>query len=408
VAEVSARVIARRPAILVTAAILLALCVLASLFVGSSRIPAGQVAHYLLHPDASNVSYNINVLRVQRTIMGVLVGAALAVAGAVMQAVTRNPLAEPGLLGVNAGASLGIVLGTAVLGVLPVPNQLALAAGGALVATALVQVIGMIGASSPSPVRLVLIGVAFSAFAGAVIRGVVLTMPNLFRTFIDWEVGSLTRTDIPLPPVAVLVVAGTGAAILLAGALDNIALGDDVAAALGTRVALVRSLRVPPQAVARGLRDLQLAGHRIAEVAEIDGVRWIDDSKATNPHAADSAMQAFPSFVWVAGGQTKGTSFDDLITRHRDRIRAAILVGVDRQVIADALARHAPDVPVIVLDSSDHGVMDEVVSQAARLARRGDAVLLSPGSASLDMFTGYDDRGERFATAVRSLQAPSS
>ena len=234
--------IARRPAILLTAAILLALCVLASLFVGSSRIPAGQVAHYLLHPDASNVSYNINVLRVQRTIMGVLVGAALAVAGAVMQAVTRNPLAEPGLLGVNAGASLGIVLGTAVLGVLPISDQLALAAGGALVATALVQVIGMIGASSSSPVRLVLIGVAFSAFAGAVIRGVVLTMPNLFRTFIDWEVGSLTRTDIPLLPVAALVVAGTGAAILLAGALDNIALGDDVAVALGTRVALVRCL----------------------------------------------------------------------------------------------------------------------------------------------------------------------
>ena len=119
--------IARRPAILLTAAILLALCVLASLFVGSSRIPAGQVAHYLLHPDASNISYNINVLRVQRTIMGVLVGTALAVAGAVMQAVTRNPLAEPGLLGVNAGASLGIVLGTAALGVLPISNQLALA-----------------------------------------------------------------------------------------------------------------------------------------------------------------------------------------------------------------------------------------------------------------------------------------
>ena len=232
----------RRPAILLAAAVLLATCVLASLFVGSSRIPADQVAHYLLHPDASNVSYNINVLRVQRTIIGVLVGTALAVAGAIMQAVTRNPLAEPGLLGVNAGASLGIVLGTAVLGVLPISDQLALAAGGALVATALVQVIGMIGASSSSPVRLVLIGVAFSAFAGAVIRGVVLTMPNLFRTFIDWEVGSLTRTDIPLLPVAALVVAGTGAAILLAGALDNIALGDDVAAALGTRVALVRSL----------------------------------------------------------------------------------------------------------------------------------------------------------------------
>lgn len=125
---------------------------------------------------------------------------------------------------------------------LPVPGQLLLAAGGALTATALVQVIGMIGGSTSSPVRLVLIGVAFSAFAGAVIRGVVLTMPNLFRTFIDWEVGSLTRTDIPLLPVAALVVAGTGAATLLAGALDNIALGDDVAAALGTRVGLVRGL----------------------------------------------------------------------------------------------------------------------------------------------------------------------
>ena len=234
--------VARRPVILLAAAVLLALCILTSLFVGSSRVPADQVAHYLLHPDASNVSYNINVLRVQRTIMGVLVGTALAVAGAVMQAVTRNPLAEPGLLGVNAGASLGIVLGTAALGVLPISNQLALAAGGALVATALVQVIGMIGASSSSPVRLVLIGVAFSAFAGAVIRGVVLTMPNLFRTFIDWEVGSLTRADIPLLPMTLLVALGTGAALLLAGALDNITLGDDVAAALGTRVGLVRGL----------------------------------------------------------------------------------------------------------------------------------------------------------------------
>ena len=240
----------RRPTILLAAAVLLAACVLASLFIGSSRIPADQVVHYLLHPDASNVSYNINVLRVQRTIIGVLVGLALAVAGAIMQAVTRNPLAEPGLLGVNSGASLGIVLGTAVLGVLPVPGQLLLAAGGALAATVLVQVIGMIGGaaggaaggSTSSPVRLVLIGVAFSAFAGAVIRGVVLTMPNLFRTFIDWEVGSLTRADIPLPAMTLLVALGTGMAFLLSGALDNIALGDDVAASLGTRVGLVRAL----------------------------------------------------------------------------------------------------------------------------------------------------------------------
>ena len=167
--------------------------------------------------------------------------------------------------------------------------------------------------------------------------------------------------------------------------------------------ALVRSLGVSPRAVAQGLRDLRLAGHRIAEVAEIDGVRWIDDSKATNPHAADSAMQAFLSFVWVAGGQAKGTSFDDLIVTHRGRMRAAIVIGVDRHVIAEALTRHAPDVPVIVLDSRDHGVMDEVVAQASQFALPGDAVLLSPGCASLDMFSGYDERGECFEAAVRRL-----
>lgn len=167
--------------------------------------------------------------------------------------------------------------------------------------------------------------------------------------------------------------------------------------------ALVRSLGVSPRAVAQGLRDLRLAGHRIAEVAEIDGVRWIDDSKATNPHAADSAMQAFRSFVWVAGGQAKGTSFDDLIVTHRGRMRAAIVIGVDRHVIAEALTRHAPDVPVIVLDSRDHGVMDEVVAQASQFALPGDAVLLSPGCASLDMFSGYDERGECFEAAVRRL-----
>lgn len=172
--------------------------------------------------------------------------------------------------------------------------------------------------------------------------------------------------------------------------------------------ALVRSLGVPPQAVAQGLRELRLAGHRISQVAEADGVRWIDDSKATNPHAADSAMQAFPSFVWVAGGQTKGTSFDDLIVTHRDRMRAAIVIGVDRQVIADALARHAPDIPVILLDNRDHGVMDEVVARAAEFAQQGDAVLLSPGSASLDMFSGYDERGECFARAVRRHQTTTS
>ncbi len=169
--------------------------------------------------------------------------------------------------------------------------------------------------------------------------------------------------------------------------------------------ALARSVGARPQSIAQGLRDLELAGHRIQEVAQRDDIRWIDDSKATNPHAADSAMQAFEHIVWIAGGQTKGTSFDELVAKHAHRLRAAVLFGVDRQVIADALARHAPEVPVHVLDSTDTGVMVEAVRLAGSLAVPGDVVLLSPGGASLDMYRGYAERGEHFAAAVEELLA---
>ncbi|MCC2593387.1 UDP-N-acetylmuramoyl-L-alanine--D-glutamate ligase [Tessaracoccus sp. OS52] len=165
--------------------------------------------------------------------------------------------------------------------------------------------------------------------------------------------------------------------------------------------ALVRSFGVPAKAVAQGLRDLQVPAHRIQTVAESGGIKWVDDSKATNPHAADAAMRAYDSFVWIAGGQAKGVGFDDLVARHATRMRGAVLMGVDRAEIAGALARHAPHVPVQVLDNPDTGAMDEAVRLAGELAQPGDAVLLSPGCASLDMFTSYSDRGERFAEAVR-------
>jgi len=169
--------------------------------------------------------------------------------------------------------------------------------------------------------------------------------------------------------------------------------------------ALARSFGVRATAVSEGLRRLQLAGHRIQQVAEDGGVRFVDDSKATNPHAANSAMQAYSSFVWIAGGQAKGTTFDDLIERHRGKMRGAVVMGVDRQVIAEALARHAPDVPVRVFDSTETEVMDEVVAVAAGMARPGDVVLLSPGCASLDMFDSYSARGDRFAEAVQRYLA---
>ncbi|HEX2856963.1 MAG TPA: UDP-N-acetylmuramoyl-L-alanine--D-glutamate ligase [Propionibacteriaceae bacterium] len=167
--------------------------------------------------------------------------------------------------------------------------------------------------------------------------------------------------------------------------------------------ALARSFGVPPRAVAEGLRNLTLGGHRIQTVGVHDGVTYVDDSKATNPHAANSSMRAYDSIVWIAGGQAKGTTFDDLVQTHASRLRGAVLLGVDRGVIAEALSRHAPDVPVVVIDRTDTGAMTDAVRFAATMARPGDTVLLAPGCASLDMWPGYGHRGDDFAAAVKLL-----
>jgi UDP-N-acetylmuramoylalanine--D-glutamate ligase len=108
--------------------------------------------------------------------------------------------------------------------------------------------------------------------------------------------------------------------------------------------------------------------------------------------------------VWVAGGMAKGQEFDDLVARARDRLRGVVLLGVDRDVIRQALARHAPDVPVIVVESPETGAMMDVVTRAAALAEPGDTVLLAPGCASWDMFLDYTDRGRQFAAAVAALE----
>ncbi|MGB2766052.1 MAG: cyanophycin synthetase, partial [Propionicimonas sp.] len=167
--------------------------------------------------------------------------------------------------------------------------------------------------------------------------------------------------------------------------------------------ALVRSFGVPPQAVAEGLRRLQLGDHRIQTIAERAGVRYIDDSKATNPHAAAASLRAFDSVVWIAGGQAKGTSFDDLVRDYAPRLRGVALLGVDRLVIAEALARHAPHLPTFVVDSGEDGAMAAAVEWASTLAEAGDVVLLAPGCASKDMYRDYAARGDAFAAAVAAL-----
>jgi UDP-N-acetylmuramoylalanine--D-glutamate ligase len=171
--------------------------------------------------------------------------------------------------------------------------------------------------------------------------------------------------------------------------------------------ALARSHGVPPVAVRDALRTFKPDGHRIADVAEIDGVTYVDDSKATNPHAATSSLLGYEPVVWVAGGLAKGATFDELVRTVADRLRGEVLLGRDRAVIAAALARHAPEVPVIEVEAAETGsagTMDRVVAAAAGLAQPGDTVLLAPGCASMDMFANYGDRGDAFAGSVIRLR----
>jgi UDP-N-acetylmuramoylalanine--D-glutamate ligase len=167
--------------------------------------------------------------------------------------------------------------------------------------------------------------------------------------------------------------------------------------------ALTRAYGVSTEAVAQGLRDYQPGAHRAVEVAEVGGVKYINDSKATNPHAAASSLRANESVVWIAGGQLKGASVDELVISIGARLRGVVLLGVDSPVIADALARHAPDVPVELLSSGDDEPMTAAVRAASAMAAPGDVVLLAPAAASLDMFGNYGQRGDAFAAAVRIL-----
>lgn len=159
-----------------------------------------------------------------------------------------------------------------------------------------------------------------------------------------------------------------------------------------------------PQSVEVGLSAYTVAGHRGAVVHQASGISFIDNSKATNPHAADAALKGLNSVVWIAGGQLKGAEVDGLVAKHAAQIKAAVVMGVDRQEIAHALAAHAPHAAVDVIESQDPAAaMNAAVEAALQHAEAGDTVLLAPAAASLDMYTGMAQRGDFFAAAAREL-----
>ena len=174
---------------------------------------------------------------------------------------------------------------------------------------------------------------------------------------------------------------------------------------------LVRALGVAPEAVRSALQDFSLGRHRIEEVANVNGVSWVNDSKATNPHATAASLNSSLTSIWIAGGLAKGSEMRELIAKCKSRIKVAILIGTDRELIADELRTQAPEIEIVYIDApstyqrggTDNSLMEAVVKAAAERAREGDRVLLAPACASMDQFISYSDRGDRFAAAVKKV-----
>jgi UDP-N-acetylmuramoylalanine--D-glutamate ligase len=223
---------------------------------------------------------------------------------------------------------------------------------------------------------------------------------------VDWDAADESPDSVPLFEADRVRPQGP------AGVLDALA-----------AAALCRAVGASPQAVAEGLETFTVGGHRNAPVAVVGTTTFINDSKATNPHAAQASILGHRRVVWVAGGLLKGASVDELIIAIRDRLAGVVIIGADRDIIRDAMARHAPLVPTVTRVTGEDGAVniapasadpasaDAVMDSAVRAAwdlcaadpDTPDAVVLAPAAASLDMFSGYGARGDSFAASARAL-----
>ena len=174
---------------------------------------------------------------------------------------------------------------------------------------------------------------------------------------------------------------------------------------------LALTIGVSREDIREALKTFKPGKHRIELVAEHQGIKWIDDSKATNPHAAAASILSNFSVIWIAGGLAKGAAMQPLVDRAWSRMKAVILIGEDRDLIRTALAKTAPDIPIYevnfpqgyVNSSESNAFMEEIVQTAKNLATEGDVVLLAPACASMDQFNSYSDRGDRFAKAIKKV-----
>jgi iron complex transport system permease protein len=230
-----------RGAGLVLALAALGVAALLSLAVGARSIPLGEVVEALRHGGSSENATIVTGIRVPRTLLGVAVGVALGLAGALMQALTRNPLADPGLLGINAGAAAAVVIAIGILGITGTTAYVWFAFLGAALAAVAVYAVGSAGRGGPTPVRLALAGTALSAALTAVIYGVTLTDERLLQQYNLWSIGALGgRGRTELEAVVPFIALGALAALLLARPLNALALGDDSARSLGAHVGRTR------------------------------------------------------------------------------------------------------------------------------------------------------------------------